>query len=822
MPKKIKYNPADRIADLAVVRMQDRIKEIYAEAERDISRKLDEFTRKFEQKDAQFSADVKAGKRTQAEYDSWRRGQMFQSQQWKAAKKEMTQQMYKANQTAAGIINGERRVVFQQNANYSAYQIEKDTKGAVNFELYDSATVTRLLKEDKKLLPEYKVNEKKDYKWNNTKVNNAVTQSIIQGESIPELKKRLTHSLEAGNRSPMMSFARTAMTGAQNAGRIEAMHDAEDMGIKVQKRWIATLDSRTRDTHAELDGQVVDVDEPFTVMLDGDDMEIMFPGDPNADPALVYNCFIGETNIATDSKIIRSYKHDYSGKLIEVETSSGVKFTCTPNHPILTPSGWVPAALMNNGDNLLIASVRNGCGLRRNGNIQHIHARMKALYNALHRVGLMSRDSTLRVDFHGDTPTADVEVITKKWHLRGNGDSSSADSVDKFLLENSDKSLMSKGASVQHFGRVRLAALRFVRGFCKVPAFFGRGLAHAVIHGFGTVARNDTAILEPQADSMTGDMQFLRESLDRFPGKVFVDNIVNINITTVSHIPVYNLQTGNSRYFVNTIIEQNGEKCNGNFAIAHNCRCTLGYEYPDVATGIGRRRDNETSDKIEGMTYKEWEKMKQGEGENNSNAAQTDDNDFNIRYAEKPQYTDEEASALHDYTTSSYSGINSLLIEGGLENYPDAKRTVDKIDSAMDKSELVSPITVSRGERMNGLQTLFPDMKRRWLEDPEKLRQLEGRTAPCPQFISTTAGEKVSEAFSGRGLVWHYEVDDGVNAIDMSRFASTAIRDVEREVLIDRDVEVIIDRLDIKTDSDGDIVGDVIAYARIRGKHGKR
>lgn len=609
MPKKIKYNPADRIADLAVVRMQDRIKEIYAEAERDITRKMNEFTQKFEKRDAQYRADVAAGKIAQADYDAWRRGQVFQGEQWKAAKREMTAQIRRANQTAAGIVNGERRAVFQKNANYAAYQIEKRTKGAVNFSLYDSATVTRLLKEDKKLLPEYKINEVKDYKWNNSKVNNAVTQSIIQGESFEDLTKRLTHSLEAGNRSTMMTFARTAMTGAQNAGRIEAMHDAEDMGIKVQKRWIATLDSRTRDTHAELDGQVVDVDKPFEV----DGMEIMYPGDPNADPALVYNCFIGETNIATDSKIIRSYKHDYSGKLIEVETSSGVKFTCTPNHPILTPSGWVPAALMNNGDNLLIASVRNGCGLRRNGNIQHIHARMKALYNALHRVGLMSRDSTLRVDFHGDTPTADVEVITKKWHLRGNGDSSSADSVDKFLLENSDKSLMSKGASVQHFGRVRLAALRFVRGFCKVPAFFGRGLAHAVIHGFGTVARNDTAILEPQADSMTGDMQFLRESLDRFPGKVFVDNIVNINITTVSHIPVYNLQTGNSRYFVNTIIEQNGEKCNGNFAIAHNCRCTLGYEYPDVATGIGRRRDNETGEVVGDMTYREWEEIKRGE-----------------------------------------------------------------------------------------------------------------------------------------------------------------------------------------------------------------
>lgn len=286
MPKKINYNPADRIADLAVVRMQDRIKEIYAEAERDITRKMNEFTQKFEKRDAQYRADVAAGKIAQADYDAWRRGQVFQGEQWKAAKREMTAQIRRANQTAAGIVNGERRAVFQKNANYAAYQIERRTKGAVNFSLYDSATVTRLLKEDKKLLPEYKINEVKDYKWNNSKVNNAVTQSIIQGESFEDLTKRLTHSLEAGNRSTMMTFARTAMTGAQNAGRIEAMHDAEDMGIKVQKRWIATLDSRTRDTHAELDGQVVDVDEPFTV----DGMEIMFPGDPNADPALVYNC----------------------------------------------------------------------------------------------------------------------------------------------------------------------------------------------------------------------------------------------------------------------------------------------------------------------------------------------------------------------------------------------------------------------------------------------------------------------------------------------------------------------------------------------------
>lgn len=315
MPKKIKYNPADRMADLAMMRMQGRIKQVYAEAEQDITKKLNAFIARFREKDAEYQAGVKAGKIAQADYDAWRRGQIFQGKRWRAMRQEMTEQIYRANKTAAGIINGERRVVFQQNANYLAYQIEKGTRGAVSFGLYDSATVTRLLKEDRKLLPEYKINQRKDYKWNNQKVNSAVTQSIVQGESIDALAKRMTTSLEAGNRSHMLNFARTAMTGAQNAGRIEAMHDAEDMGIKVRKRWIATLDSRTRDTHAELDGKVVDVDEPFEV----DGMTIMYPGDPNADPSLVYNC-----------RCTLGYEYpEYSGqgKRLDNETGNVIEYT---------------------------------------------------------------------------------------------------------------------------------------------------------------------------------------------------------------------------------------------------------------------------------------------------------------------------------------------------------------------------------------------------------------------------------------------------------------------------------------------------------------
>ena len=80
--------------------------------------------------------------------------------------------------------------------------------------------------------------------------------------------------------------ARTAMTGAQNAGRMDSYAAAQRMGIKLQKRWLATLDNRTRHEHRKLDGQVRDNEKPFEV--DGE--EIRFPGDPEAAGYLVYNC----------------------------------------------------------------------------------------------------------------------------------------------------------------------------------------------------------------------------------------------------------------------------------------------------------------------------------------------------------------------------------------------------------------------------------------------------------------------------------------------------------------------------------------------------
>ena len=561
--------------------LKKKIRATYAQAAVEVKKKIDDFWTAHRIIAARMLQDVADGKITKADYQKWLRGQVFTGKRWEEKLKDITNVYVNADIKARKIINGTTRNEFIEYANHTAYNLAKDL--GISFELYDHKTVERLLKDNPKMLPEWKIDQPKDYIWNEKRVQNAVTQGIVQGESVYDIGKRLTTELATDNAAKMNMFARTAVTGAQNAGRIERLRETEEMGIEVKKKWLAVHDNRVRDTHAELDGQEVGIDEPFKVDVDGVTMEIDYPGDPTAPPELTYNCFVGDTEIATDSDIIRSYKHDYSGQLIEVETASGVKFTCTPNHPILTPGGWVRAAFLNDGDNLLIASVRNGGGFRRNGNIEHVHSCMKALYNAFHCMGIMSRNSTTRVDFHGDIPTTDVEVITKEWKLRGNGDPGSRDGINKLLFKNTNKAFLSKGAFMQHFRRVWLATLRLVGSFDKPLSFFGRGLVHPIIHGFRAIARSDTPAFQAQTDSAAGNMQFICESFNGFSGNVFVDNIVNIKVSTVSHIPVYNLQTGNGHYFANTSISQNGRKRNGNFAIVHNCRCTLIYVYPKYA-----------------------------------------------------------------------------------------------------------------------------------------------------------------------------------------------------------------------------------------------
>ena len=298
-----------------------KIMATYEQAAKEVKQKTAEFWNAHKRIAAQMLADVQSGKITQADYKKWLRGQVFTGQRWKEKLDDITKVYVDADKKAREIIGGTTKNVFIDAANQTAYNMEKDLTGAVSFDLYDKKTVERLLKDNPKMLPEWKIDEPKDYIWNEKRVQNAVTQGIIQGESITDIGSRLVGELATSNARKMDMFARTAVTGAQNAGRKERLHEAEEMGIEVKKQWIATHDKRVRDTHEYLDGQIVGVDEPFTV----DGMEIDYPGDPLAPPELVYNCRCTLAYIYPKYQKQKRWEDQETGKELPYKTFSAWK-----------------------------------------------------------------------------------------------------------------------------------------------------------------------------------------------------------------------------------------------------------------------------------------------------------------------------------------------------------------------------------------------------------------------------------------------------------------------------------------------------------------
>lgn len=279
---------ADRGAKYADKRLStvDRdLRAIYKRAQVELAKKLADFNQRHRKKDAEKRRQMNEGKISKQEYKDWLADQVFMRKQWERKIEQVKQVMLHHNKQAAKIINDSRLDVFAENyysESFKAHWIIRD----VGFNVYSTHAIARLIKDNPQILPEWKIDEPKDYKWNQKKVNNIVQQGIIQGEGIDQITKRLCADLCTQNENKMRTFARTAMTGAQSAGRQVQMEQAAANGIQVHKQWLATFDNRTRDVHRELDGQEVPYNESFESALG----EIEFPGDPSADPANVYNC----------------------------------------------------------------------------------------------------------------------------------------------------------------------------------------------------------------------------------------------------------------------------------------------------------------------------------------------------------------------------------------------------------------------------------------------------------------------------------------------------------------------------------------------------
>ena len=102
---------------------------------------------------------------------------------------------------------------------------------------------------------------------------------------VPQQGRILRRKFDHYSQFQAERFVRTEATNAANYGTMQGATTVFP-GEEMKKEWIASFDDRTRDTHAEADGQVVRYNDPFFV----GGYQIQYPGEPGAPAAEIINC----------------------------------------------------------------------------------------------------------------------------------------------------------------------------------------------------------------------------------------------------------------------------------------------------------------------------------------------------------------------------------------------------------------------------------------------------------------------------------------------------------------------------------------------------
>ena len=100
------------------------------------------------------------------------------------------------------------------------------------------------------------------------------------GKGVPEIAKEIMKDLNITERYRAERIARTEVISASNSS---SQAGAQATGLELDKEWISYIDENTRDSHRDLNGAKVDINEQFSNGLD-------VPGDPSGEADEVINC----------------------------------------------------------------------------------------------------------------------------------------------------------------------------------------------------------------------------------------------------------------------------------------------------------------------------------------------------------------------------------------------------------------------------------------------------------------------------------------------------------------------------------------------------
>lgn len=355
------------------------------------------------------------------------------------------------------------------------------------------------------------------------------------------------------------TIARTETLTASNQGQVELWRQAQESGTlssDAKRVWIATDDSRTRDEHAEVDGEEVGINEPFS---------------NGEEPGEAVNCILPGATVS--GKFVGGLEARYSGPAREIKTRRGHTLRVTVNHPILTNNGWIPALALSQGDNLISYSDKVGSDIGSLGSHVNDDYRPPLIEDVFESMAIRGR-SIMKLaahDLHNDAKFTDgeISVVGSDGVLMLGDDIKSLEAKNKLSLPISDPAFDKIGVVSSSAGdlglhgvdapSVALPGLPALTDDSVSVQFEALPLQQLSI---GPAADWDTIKLEAPFQSGPAHSGFVRQLLERSAGKIAFDEIIEVrDFDFRGH--VYDLQSVTGWIVADGIV-------------ISNCRCSQG------------------------------------------------------------------------------------------------------------------------------------------------------------------------------------------------------------------------------------------------------
>lgn len=307
---------AHSLTDEKLEEMERHLSAIYSKAEKTVQKKMTDYAKSIDEKSAELLQAYKDAE-TEAEKRKAKRAyirfyrQVVKSKEFISLSANVADDLYRANVEASTYINSKTPSIYALNYNYINSEMVKDIDGFIPQEITDTEA------EKYSGYTQQTVDRKKDTDWNKDNLKKSVLAGSLLLLGADAIMKRSAKLTVGKNRNSATMHKSGMGTDAENKARLDGMYRAEDMGNFITKIWMATLDNRTRHSHAMLDGVEIPLDSIF-------DNGCSRPRDPTGRPEEICNCRCslkygvgqsrGKTRSSRKGDVSGSYKKSSSFK----------------------------------------------------------------------------------------------------------------------------------------------------------------------------------------------------------------------------------------------------------------------------------------------------------------------------------------------------------------------------------------------------------------------------------------------------------------------------------------------------------------------------